>query len=382
MLSSLHHDPQLAAHNPQLDHEAGNTSSLGEGAVIRIDGSMHSGSGTLLRYAATLATLTREPLHMVRIRAKRPKPGLRPQHLQALRSCCHLCSGRLEGDEVGSQEIFFVPGKRLPGGDYHWDIGTAGSATMLAFTVIPAALFADGPSRFFITGGVFQDFAPSGFHMQKVLIPLVREMAAHSKVEMEIVRPGYVPKGNGQLEVKVTPVSSPLKPLHMLDQGSIEAIRGISLASHLDREKVSRRMADECERLLKDKGCPVDIRVMDDGTSVQKGAALTLWAETDTGCRIGADQAGKPGRRSESIADFVVRSLLEDLATSATTDRHLADQLILFAALASGTTQYLIPGKTDHVESNLWLVNEVLGVRTDLNGATLAIEGIGFYPSG
>ena len=103
--TTLHHDPQLATHNPQLDHEAGNTSSLGEGAVIRIDGSMHSGSGTLLRYAATLATLTREPLHMVRIRAKRPKPGLRPQHLQALRSCCQFCSGRLEGDEVARRDV-------------------------------------------------------------------------------------------------------------------------------------------------------------------------------------------------------------------------------------------------------------------------------------
>jgi len=40
----------------------------------------------------------------------------------------------------------------------------------------------------------------------------------------------------------------------------------------------------------------------------------------------------------------VVSSLLEDLATPATTDRHLADQLILFAALAKGTTQYRIPG--------------------------------------
>ena len=319
---------------------------------------------------------------MTRIRAKRNNPGLRAQHLQALRSCCHLCSGRLDGDEIGSQEVVYSPGKRLHGGDFHWDIGTAGSATMLALTVIPVALFADGPSRFSITGGLFQDFAPSGFHMQKVLIPIVRRMAIESRVETKIMRPGYVPKGGGQLEIEVTPVSTPLSPLHMVDQGNVTAIRGISLASHLRKEMVSRRMAEQCEKLLIKQRCPVDIRVIDDDTSVQKGAALALWAETDTGCRIGADQAGKPGRRSESIADFVVRSLLEDLDSSATTDRHLADQLILFAALASGTTRYLIPGKTDHVESNLWLVNEILGARTDLSGSTLTIEGTGFYPSG
>jgi len=53
--------------------------------VIEIDGSMLSGSGTLLRYATAFATIRQEPLHMVRIRAKRAKPGLRPQHLLALK---------------------------------------------------------------------------------------------------------------------------------------------------------------------------------------------------------------------------------------------------------------------------------------------------------
>ena len=104
--------------------------------MLEIDGSIHSGSGTLLRYAVALATLVGEPLHMVRIRAKREKPGLRPQHLQAIRACATLSEGELTGAEVGSQEIFYRPGRSLPaGGNFEWDIGTAGSATMLGLSM-------------------------------------------------------------------------------------------------------------------------------------------------------------------------------------------------------------------------------------------------------
>ena len=109
-----------------------------------------------------------------------------------------------------------------------------------------------------------------------------------------------------------------------------------------------------------------------------KGAALLLLAETDAGCLLGADQAGKPGRRSEAIAEFVTNSLLEDLGTGATTDRHLADQLILFAALARGKTEYRTPQITDHVKSNLWLVEKILGAETELQERWISVKGIAF----
>jgi len=313
---------------------------------------------------------------MTHIRANREKPGLRPQHLQALRACSSLSGGEIQGAEVGSAEIHYQPGKFLSHGDFRWDIGTAGSTTMLAFTLIPLALFAKGPSRFTLTGGLFQDSAPSAFHMQKILLPILRRMGA--EVHVEILRPGYPPRGQGSLQVETNPLSGSLTPLHLTEQGRVKAIQGVSLASHLEEGKVSARMAEESRRLLDKHGYRPIITTIDDQHAAQKGAALCLWAETGTGCLLGADQAGAPGRRSESIAQFVVSSLLEDLATQATTDRHLADQLILFAALAKGTTRYLIPRMTDHVRSNLWLVEEILGVKTELKGNILTIEGIGF----
>jgi len=348
--------------------------------MIQVDGSAHSGSGTLLRYAVALATLLGEPLHMTRIRAKREKPGLRPQHLQAVRACCSLSDGEVAGAEVGSTEIFFKPGDTLKTGDFRWDIGTAGSTTMLAFTLIPLALFASRPCSFSMVGGLFQDFAPSAFHLQRVLLPILKRMGA--EIRMEVLQPGYPPKGEGRLRVEVKPLRGGLKPLRMTEQGTLKRIRGISLASHLENERVSERMADQCKRLLEKRGYQTQIEVLNDQTALQKGAALLLWAETETGCLLGSDQAGKPGRRSEKIAHSVVASLFEDLDTKATTDRHLADQLILFAALAGGTSEYLIPRITEHIESNLWLVEKILGVKSELSENHLHIEGIGFQKTG
>ncbi|MBI4961862.1 MAG: RNA 3'-phosphate cyclase [Desulfomonile tiedjei] len=344
--------------------------------MIEIDGATHSGSGTILRYSMALATLRREPLHIVRIRAKRPKPGLRAQHLSAARACASVSAGSLEGAEVGSQEIVYRPGNVLKGGEFHFDIGTAGSTTMLAFTLIPPALFAESPSRFIITGGLFQDFAPSFFHMKKVLVPILREMGAD--VRLEMIRPGYVPRGAGRLKLELTPLAGPLGAFRRVEQGRVKALRGISLASHLSEQQVCRRMADRCVERLRKRAFAPEIELVEDSTAAQKGAALLVWAETDSGCLIGADQAGAPGRRSEAIGDFVARTLLEDLDSGAVTDRHVADQLILFAALARGTTEYTVPFVTDHVKANLWLVQEILGVQTHLRDNHVRVEGIGF----
>jgi RNA 3'-terminal phosphate cyclase (ATP) len=344
--------------------------------MIEVDGSAHSGSGTLLRHAVTLAALLGEPLHMTRIRERREKPGLRPQHVQAVRACRVLSGGELKGDEVGAMEIFYRPEKPALDGNFQWDIGTAGSTTLLALTLVPLALFARRPCCFSMTGGLFQDFAPSAFHIERVLFPLLKRMGA--EIRMEILRPGYPPKGEGHLRVEVKPLAGSLRPLQMAEQGTVKTIRGISLASHLEKERVSDRMADQCRNLLGKHGYPVQLEVLHDRTALQKGAALLLWAETETGCLLGSDQAGKPGRRSEKIAQSVVTSLLEDLKARATVDRHLADQLILFASLAGGKTHYVIPRRTEHIESNLWLVEKILGVKSDLSKNHLQIDGIGF----
>jgi RNA 3'-terminal phosphate cyclase (ATP) len=352
--------------------------------MIEIDGSRKSGSGTILRDAVSLSILTGQDLLLRNIRAKRSKPGLRHQHLKAVEASAAICGGRVEGATIGAREIRFMPGRANRGGVFRWNIGTAGSTSMLALTILPVALFADGPSTHEITGGLFQDFAPSLFHFEHVLLPTLRKMGA--PLQVRILRPGYVPKGGGRIRLEVNPMIGPMRSLALTSPGRTGSVRGIALASRLVERRVSERMAESCREVLAQKGWDPRIEVLNDTPerpafdkeSIQPGAALAIWATTENGCIIGSDMAGARGRTAETIGKETARALIEDIDSGATVDRHLADQVIPFAALAQGASTFMISGMTDHVESRLWLVEEMLGARVAVEGKRVTIEGIGF----
>ena len=288
-----------------------------------------------------------------------------------------ICHGSLDGGEIGSGEIWFEAGGEVEGGHYEWDIGTAGSTTLLAATLLPAACFSSGAISFNISGGLFQDFAPSAYHMQYVLFPALKSMGITA--ELNIIRPGYVPRGGGIIGVRVEPVRGKLKPINLPAQGKVTRIQGIALSSHLRERKVSERMAEKCNEVLESHGYRADIELVHDTSALQRGAALALYAETSSGCIIGTDRAGAPRRTSEDIGRSVATSLLQDLSTGATVDRYLADQLIFYAALADGVSEYRIPRLTEHVETNLWLVETILGAQTEVNQNLVKIQGIGYH---
>jgi RNA 3'-terminal phosphate cyclase (ATP) len=138
-------------------------------------------------------------------------------------------------------------------------------------------------------------------------------------------------------------------------------------------------MANACQEILQKRGYQADIEILEDDTAAQAGAAFALFAE-GAGALLGADRAGALRRRAESIGRFVAHTLLEDLDRGATIDRHLADQLIVFAALAPGTSEFRIPQVTDHVHTNIWLVETLLGATAHIEGHGLRIQGIGYEP--
>jgi RNA 3'-terminal phosphate cyclase (ATP) len=348
--------------------------------VLDIDGSRFSGSGTIVRYSLALAALRQQPVRITNIRAKREVPGLRPQHLAAVKACETFTHGRVDGAAVGAETVTFYPGPAIAGGRYRFDIGTAGSTTMLAYSLLPLGLFADGPCQIRLIGGVFQDFAPGLFHLQRLLLPLLERMGVAAT--LTLIRPGYVPRGSGEIELTVQPLARSLAPIQLPAQGPLRRIDGIALASRLKERKVAHRMAEACRETLQQQQLSVDIAIAEEEetASFQPGAALTIWGRTEQGCLIGADRAGALRRSAESIGHTVARHFLEDLRSSATVDRHLADQLILFAALADGTSRYRIPRLTEHVESNLWLVGQLLGASGRVRDHWVEIEGVGLPP--
>lgn len=347
--------------------------------MLTIDGSRYSGSGTIVRQAVAFAALTGRSIHMVNARAKREKPGLRPQHIRVVEAIAELVNGRAEGLAPGSQDFTFRPGGLKTGRHYHWDIGSAGSTTMLGLGILPVLAFAAAPVTVELRGGLFQDFAPSLFHLQHVLLPLLERMGLHTEVEMG--RPGYVPRGDGILRLRVTPLDEPLRAITRDAPGALTRLWGIALSSHLEERQVSRRMAEAAQEVLARAGHRAEIEVRNDTESLQPGAALALFADLEGAVRLGADQAGALRRRAESIGKHVARQLLDELASGATLDRFAADQIIPFAALAAGESRFLIPAVSDHVLTSAWLAEEFLDAGVSLDGRQLVIHGVGFRPS-
>ena len=348
--------------------------------MIEIDGSHYSGSGTIVRQAVAFSALTEQPVHIVNARTRRPKPGLRHQHIRVVQAIGELVNGAAEGLSLGSQEIIFRPGTLRTGRRYLWDIGTAGSTTMLGLGILPVLAFASSSVNVELRGGLFQDCAPSVFHLQHVMLPLLHRMGL--EVELVMERPGYVPSGEGIVRLAMRPVRKQLRHLRVEEPGMVTRLWGIALSSHLEKRNVSERMADAAKEVLGRAGHRADIDVQYDRESLQPGAVLALFADLGEGVRLGADQAGALRRTAEFIGKHVAKQLLEDMKTGATLDRFASDQIIPFAALAEGESRFRVAAVTDHLLTNLWLAEKFLGVRATLNDHTLSMTGIGFQRKG
>ena len=353
--------------------------------MIELDGSLHSGSGTIVRQAVAYAALTGEPVRIRNARARRRHPGLRPQHLRAIEAICELTGGTLDGAEVASQSFAFQPGDAEPAGHYVWEIGTAGSATMLALAVLPVLALRGRGVQAEIRGGLFQDFAPSVFHLQRVILPLLAQMGL--RAELDMLRPGYVPAGKGIIRLIVPPARGPLRPLTPRRGDTPALIWGISLASHLDDRHVAARMAAGAQTVLASAAASItggaqtaEISECTDRSAAQPGAAFGLFADFIGGARLGADRAGAPHRRAEHIGARVAHELLEEIASGATLDRHASDQVIPFAALAAGTSTFRVPLITGHTETGTWLASVSLSADVRAEGQMLVISGQGNPP--
>lgn len=343
--------------------------------MIDIGGSLHSGSGVIVRQAAAYAALTGRPVRVRNARARRRVPALRPQHLRAIQAMRDLVGGSINGAEVGSRSFEFRPGDAEPAGRYAWDIGTAGSATMLALAVLPVLAIRGRGAEAEVRGGLFQDFAPSVFHLQHVIVPMLAQMGLAAEVEM--IRPGYVPAGEGIIRLAVPAGAPPLRPL-LPRRGTMPArVWGIALASHLDDRHVAARMAAAARAVLDAPGISAEIQERSDSTAVQAGAALALFADFIGGTRLGADRAGAPHRPAERIGARVAGQLLEEIDSGATIDRHASDQIIPFASLADGTSRFQVPFITGHAETAGWLASLFLRAEARAAGRTLAVRGQG-----
>ena len=329
--------------------------------MLEIDGSQKSGSGTILRLSIALAGILDEPLHIYNIRHRRGQPGLRPQHLESVNTAARICNAETKGAKLGSRELWFKP-SGIMSGEVRSEIGTAGSISMLLLTVLPLCIYAKGDvSLHVVNGGTDVRYAPTINYMKYVLLPMLELMGM--KASLTVKKFGYYPKGMGEVVLNVSSVSK-LTSLSIEEFGGVEEIGGVSVCTFLEDRRVAERQAEAATNVLRDRGYAAKIDVVNDRSNpLQKGSSLVLWAKTSTGAIIGGDAIGELRKFSEAVGREAAENLLREINAGATVDVHLADMLVPYFALANGISVYLTREITDHIDTNIWLVEKILGVK-------------------
>jgi RNA 3'-terminal phosphate cyclase (ATP) len=314
--------------------------------MVHLDGSKGEGGGQILRTALTLSLITGRPFQIRKIRANRDKPGLRPQHLAAVRAAAQLGNAEVSGAAVGSRSLTFRPGT-IDARDMTIDIGTAGSTSLVLQTLyLPLAMKAQSGVRLVLEGGTFNVAAPSFPFLATTWTAHLRRLGL--TVGLAMPSAGFYPSGGGRLDAWIEPGTP--RALVLDSRGPLVAIRGEAGVCRLDRS-IAERMIARVEDRLQARGIIPEIRLIEwPGTSPGTAISLTADHGTSLATFVGLGERGKPAER---VADEAVADLFTYLdVPQAAIDPHSADQFLLPLALAEGRSVFTVSEVTEHLRTN------------------------------
>jgi len=326
---------------------------------LRIDGAEGEGGGQIVRTALGLSLVTGREVRLRNIRARRKRPGLLRQHLTAVEAAARIGNAVVGNASIGSAELVFAP-KGVRPGDYAFDVGTAGSVTLVLQTVLPALLVAGAPSRLTLFGGTHNPLAPPFDFLARVFVPAIARMGA--RVHVELVRHGFFPAGGGEMRAEIVP--SPLAPLLLLQRGEILRRRAEAVVANLPLSIAERELRvigweDAVAR-------PVE--------SAGPGNVVMLHVESEHASEL-ATAFGAKGVPAERVARRAVAEMERYLAADVPVGEHLADQLLVPMALAGGGAFRTMP-LSSHARTNAALIERFLPVRFAYEAGVLRIEGV------
>lgn len=324
------------------------------GSLLTIDGSMGEGGGQVLRSALTLSMATGRAFRIRRVRASRSTPGLRAQHLTAVRAAAEICSAEVEGVSGGSVELEFHPGG-VRAGSYRFATGTAGSAILVLQTVLPPLLTApDGPSSLTVVGGTHNPAAPPWEFFEHVWLGRLRGLGA--RVRSRLVRPGFYPAGGGQVKVDIEPVDS-LYRMNLIERGDERRRTARAIVSGLPRH-IAEREVSVLHAFLGLRADALEIvevaeeEAAGPGNAVMASLEFTETTEVFTGF-------GEKGVPAEEVALRAGRAALDWLRSEAPVGPHLADQLLVPLAIGAGG-RFVASERTSHAGTQTRLLERFL----------------------
>jgi RNA 3'-phosphate cyclase len=328
--------------------------------MIEIDGSYGEGGGQILRTAVAMAAYLGARCRIAKIRKGRPKPGLRPQHLAGVQAVAELCRAEVTGLSLNSQDVVFTP-REIRGGELHITIDTAGAIGLILQSLMLPAIKAPSPFQLTITGGTDVPWAPTIGYLQEVVLPVMGRMGYRGA--LAVARRGYYPRGKGQVSVELKGCT--LSPLHLVAPGTISLIQGRSHASSaLGGRHVAERQQEGARAILEKAGIPSDITV-EYGTTASPGSGIDLWT-LGGHTRLGANALGARGKQAEEVGAVAAAALLRQISSGAALDEWMGDQVLPFLAVAGGESTISVTRITEHLRTNLWVINHFLPLETQI----------------
>ncbi|MCU0697815.1 MAG: RNA 3'-terminal phosphate cyclase [Myxococcaceae bacterium] len=296
--------------------------------MIVLDGSQGEGGGQVLRSALSLALITRQPFRLEHVRARRKPPGLKAQHLTCVVGAASLGDAEVEGATLGSETLTFHP-RALRGGDFTFDVGTAGSMSLLLHCLAYPLAFAGGGSLT-LTGGSHVIASPSFDYVSRVWAPLVAGYGL--SVRPTLQQAGFFPEGGGRLVASIEPPR--LNVDRPLDRPALSRVVVRSVVAGLSLD-IARRQADTARRALNDVGVPCDVEVEALPAGPSKGTALLVVLEAGQQPLGGFSALGERRLPAEEVARLAVRDARHFLRGHGAVDEHAGDQLLLPMGLAA-----------------------------------------------
>jgi len=332
---------------------------------LKINGGYGEGGGQIIRSAIALSCITRQPIHVENIRKNRKVPGLRPQHLTAIKILQKVANAKVIGAEIGSTELKFIPGN-IKNLELVENVGTAGSISLILQVLIPVVAISQKKLNLTIKGGTDVLWSPSIDYTQHVL----RNAFSRMGIEFSLIlsKRGYYPKGGGEINLQVYP--SRVKSISFTERKT-NYVKLICTFSKLPIKKIENQI-EEIKKKLTKENFIVETKIKNQEAK-DSGASLLIYS-IDEHSIIGVDALfDKETQRFDLDFDKFVKNTLG-------VDKNLADMLVVPASLGQKKTTFQVREITKHLETNLFVTSKITGCKYGIgrltNGFEVIIEGV------
>ncbi|MFX0023422.1 MAG: RNA 3'-terminal phosphate cyclase [Candidatus Hermodarchaeota archaeon] len=326
--------------------------------ILEIDGSFGEGGGAILRVGAGYSVLLQRPIRIKNIRANRPKPGLRLQHLMGLKTLSELTNSDLSECQVGTKQITLNP-KRSFRSNIEVEVATAGNIGLLLQPIQIACMGFEKPENIEIIirgGGTFGKWAPSLKYLQHVTYNIFKRHGFN--INIDIRKHGFYPKGGANVKCVIYPPKNRLKSLDLVELGDIDLIQGeIICTNHLINKKVCERIKEYATQRIRKK-LPINVEIKYTYVeSFSPGVGLSLWANSEKGALISSGTIlGERNITSENLGILAADKIIKYIKNKIPVDNYLSDQLIPFMGFIEEPSRIKVLEITKHTKTNLELV--------------------------